>query len=157
MTSPMIPDAEQVAVAWAKSLDLIVGSAVATDVPAVASWPVVQGGSRAFLQVVGTGGGTVRDTPLRSSVVSFDAWGAKDGSDRPPKAMTSHILSDLIGQTMGYERGSFPAPLAVANGAEVIVLSAWPVTEHARRIPDQDTSRAHYSVDVQIMWVWKRE
>lgn len=157
MTSPMIPDAEQVAVAWAKSLSLLVGTAVATDLPAATAWPTVSGGSRAFLQVIGTGGGTVRDTPLRTSVVSFDAYGVKTDSDRPPKAMTSHILSDLLGRTMGYENGSFPAMVTVANGAVATVHSAWPVTEHARRIPDQDTSRAHYSLDIAIMWTWNKE
>ena len=149
MTQPLLVDAEQVAVAWAKSLELTVGSAVATTVPAAGSWPVVAGGSRAFLQVVATGGGTVRDTPMRSSVISFDSWAVKDGSDRPPLNLASQVLSQVIAACyIGGRQGEY---LLVA-GRKVEVHSAWPVTEHARRIPDQDTSRAHYSIDIQIMW-----
>lgn len=151
MTQP-IPDAEQVGVAWAKTLGLPVGTAVATTLPEFSSWPTVSGGSKAFLQVYGTGGGTVGDTPLRRSVLSFDAWAAKTGSDRPPLALASHTLADVIGQTSGYARGEFPVALTLVNGSTATVHDATPINDHPRRIPDQDTSRAHFSVDIEIMW-----
>lgn len=149
MTQPIHPDAEQVAVAWAKTLALPVGQGVATVVPEFTAWPVAGGStSRAFLQILATGGGVVRDTPLRSSVLSFDSWAGKSGSDRPPLALASQILSAVLHETF---YGTFPRQLTV-GARTVTVHSAWPVTEHARRIPDQDTSRAHYSIDIQIMW-----
>ncbi len=153
MTQP-IADAETVAVEWAKTLGLVSGTAVATTVPDVSSWPVVSGGSSVFLQVVGTGGGVVGDTPLRRSVLSFDSWAAKANSDRPPLRVASHNLSDLIGQTSAYtNRADFPKRVTLPNGAHVIVYGAQPINDHPRRIPDQDESRAHYSIDVEMMWV----
>lgn len=146
----LIATASAVGVAWAKTLGLPVGTAVATTVPDASSWPVAGGStSRAFLQVVGTGGGNVRDTPMRSSVLSFDAWATKTGSDRPPIELAENILADLMQACFDDQSR---AVSVTANGVTVLVHSAWPITEHARRIPDQDTSRAHYSVDVQIMW-----
>ena len=149
-----LASAEEVGVAWAKSLDLAVGQGVATTVPDFASWSAVATGttSRAFLQVIGTGGGMVRDTPLRSSVLSFDCWAARSSSDRPPLGLASAILADLIRKTSGYSLATFPVQLTLTNGAVVIVDSAWRVNDHPRRIPDQDTSRAHYSIDIELMW-----
>jgi hypothetical protein len=151
VTQP-IADAETVAVEWAKTLGLISGSAVATTVPDVSSWPSASGGSSVFLQVVGTGGGTVNDTPMRRSVVSFDSWATKANSDRPPLRIASYNLSDLIGQTSRYNRAVFPKRLTLATGLHVTVYSVMPINDHPRRIPDEDESRAHYSIDAEIMW-----
>lgn len=149
MTQP-IPDAEQVGVAWAKTLDLPVGTAVATTLPEFSSWPTVTGGSKAFLQVYGTGGGTVGDTPLRRSVLSFDAWAAKTGSDRPPLALATAILATVMRES--YHGGDLPKSVTLPNGSAATVHDVRPINDHPRRIPDQDTSRAHFSVDIEIMW-----
>jgi len=139
---------EQVAVAWVKALATEAGSAVATTVPEAKTWPLV-GTSRAFIQVLGTGGGTVGDTPYHRDVISIDSWATKDNSDRPPLGLAYQLLLRVWGAGFnGKGRGL----VEVAPDLVVSIDSVRPVNAHPRRIPDQDTSRAHYSLDVEISW-----
>jgi hypothetical protein len=148
VTAPLEIGTEAVAVAWVKALATEAGSAVATTVPEAKTWPLI-GTSRAFLQVMGTGGGTVGDTPYHRDVVSVDSWATKDNSDRPPLGLASQLLLRVWGATFDpAHRG-----LVVVGPDQVVsVDSVRPLGAHPRRIPDQDTSRAHYSLDVEISW-----
>lgn len=150
MAELMIPDPEQVAVAWAKTLELPMGSAVATTVPEASGWPVVEGATtRAFLQVFATGGGRVGDTPLGRTVMSVDSWATKTSSDRPPLRLASHVLSRIVGATYS---GDFPVELDMGAGVQRARVHSAYVVSQPRRIPDQDTSRAHYSMDLALLW-----
>lgn len=148
---PNLPSTEAVAVAWLKALNTVAGTAVATTVPAVSAWPIVNTGtgmSRIFVQVLGTGGGTVGDTPYHRDVVSVDSWATKDNSDRPPLGIAMQCLLRVWGA--GYSPGNLG--LLEVDGAWVSVDSVRPISAHPRRIPDQDQSRAHYSLDMEISW-----
>ena len=48
--------------------------------------------------------------------------------------------------------GAGTGELEVAAGQTAIVHTLRPMNAHPRRIPDQDQSRAHYSLDVEITW-----
>ena len=144
---PNLISSEAVAVAWLKALNTVAGTAVATTVPAASSWPLV-GTSRIFLQVLGTGGGTVGDTPYHRDVVSVDSWATKDGSDRPPLGIAMQALLRVWGA--GFSPGNLG--LLEVEGQQVSVDGVRPVSAHPRRIPDQDQSRAHYSLDMEISW-----
>lgn len=144
--------AEHVAVAWLKALNTLAGTAVATTVPQASSWPLV-GTSRVFLQALGTGGGTVGDTPYHRDVVSVDSWATKDNSDRPPLGIAMQLALKVWGA--GYSPGNLGLLEVFREGASlgwVSVDSVRPISAHPRRIPDQDTSRAHYSLDIEISW-----
>ena len=145
---PNLISAEAVAVAWVKKINTLAGTAVATSVPASSSWPLV-GTSRVFVQVLGTGGGTVGDTPYHRDVVSVDIWATKDNSDRPPLGVAMQIALRVWGA--GFSPGLLGL-VGVEPGAFVSVDSVRPISAHPRRIPDQDQSRAHYSLDVEISW-----
>jgi hypothetical protein len=148
--------AEQVAVAWVKGLGTAAGTAVATTVPAASSWPIVAGTtSRAFIQVMGTGGGTVGDTPLHRDIVSIDSWAVKDNSDRPPIGLAVQLLLKVWGAAMS--RAQSGGVLDVGGGQTAVLLSSRPMNAHPRRIPDQDQSRAHYSLDVEITWTTEED
>lgn len=145
---PNLPSAEAVAVAWVKRLNTVAGTAVATTVPVASSWPLV-GTSRAFIQVLGTGGGTVGDTPYHRDIVSVDSWATKDNSDRPPLGLAMQLALKVWGA--GFS-SSNQGLVEVEPGVTVSVDSVRPISAHPRRIPDQDQSRAHYSLDVEISW-----
>ena len=149
MTQPELEvSAEQVAVAWVKALNTAAGTAVATTVPEAKQWPLV-GTTRAFIQALGTGGGTVGDTPYHRDVVSIDSWATKDNSDRPPIGLAMQLLLKVWGGAMS---GQATGWLDVAPGQRAILHGARPLNAHPRRVQDQDTSRAHYSLDVEITW-----
>jgi len=148
VTQPLEISAEQVLVTWVKAINTAVGTAVATTVPEAKSWPLV-GTTRAFVQVVGTGGGTVGDTPYHRDILSVDSWGTKDGSDRPPIGLTMQLLLKVWGAGMG---GAATGVLEVSPGLFARVDGVRPMNAHPRRIPDQDQSRAHHSLDVEISW-----
>jgi hypothetical protein len=145
---PNLISAEAVAVAWLKKLNTLAGTAVATTVPVASSWPLV-GTSRVFLQVLGTGGGTVGDTPYHRDVVSVDTWATKDSSDRPPLGVAMQIALRVWGAGFSVSNQGL---LEVEPDTWVSVDSVRPVSAHPRRIPDQDQSRAHYSLDMEISW-----
>jgi hypothetical protein len=148
---PLLPDIEPVAVAWLKSLGLHVGTAVATTVPEASAWPTILGTStRAFLQVVGTGGGVMHDTPMGQDVLSLDVHAVKPNSDRPPTHAARQVLYQVRDHLL--TRGAFPTLVSLPDTPAVRIHSAWLLTPNPRRVPDQDTSRAHHSVDLEIMW-----
>lgn len=142
------PYAEQVAVEWVKVMRAgqVGADAVATTVPSAAQWPLV-GTSRVFVQVVGTGGGAVGDTPYHRDIVSLDVWATKDNSDRPPLGLASTVAQGLWLVAMDAVGGQ-----VTVSGKTVRVDSTRPISASPRRIPDPDLSRAHYTLDVEISW-----
>lgn len=149
MTQPVPrPTTEAVAVEWTKTMRFgtLGAEAVATTVPAASQWPLV-GTSRLFVQVVNTGGGTVGDTPYHRDIVSLDVWATKDNSDRPPLGLASSVAQDLWAVAMDSAGG-----FVTVSGKQVRVDGTRPISASPRRIPDQDQSRAHYSLDVEISW-----
>lgn len=147
---PKIPTAELVAVAYGKA---VLGWAsntapVVTTLPDVSSWSAT-----GALQVAGIVGTTTRDNDLRDVVVSFDAWGARPGSDKPPWGQANELLE--IVRASSFAEGVFPLWLGLTPPgvySAVQVQAAIPITE-PRRLPDPDASRAHYTMDFRLIWV----
>lgn len=147
----LLPDIEPLTVAWLKSLGLHVGAGVATTVPEASTWPTILGTTtRAFLQAYGTGGGLTHDTPMGEDVVSLDVHALKPNSDRPPTQAARQVLYQVRDKLL--DPATFPAAINLPDTPPVLIHSAWLLTPNPRRVPDQDTSRAHYSVDMSIMW-----
>lgn len=147
---PKNPTGELVAVAYGKAVLARAGLAVpvSTTLAAVTSWQAT-----GALQVTGIVGGVVRDNDLRDMVVSFDSWAARPGSDKPPWGQANELvelvrLSAFWDWTDALELDLEPA--GVYTG--VRVQGARPVSPEPRRIPDQDASRAHYSLDFRLLW-----
>lgn len=139
--------AEGVAVAWATALAL---PAVATTLPELSSWPVFSGATvRGFVttSVVGTqiGSGFMRHT-----VLTFDTWAAVVNSDRPQWGAANELAERLWWETMD---ASFMGRRVQQHPSyhPAYVHSVHGLQE-PRRIPDPDTSRAHYTLDLALMW-----
>lgn len=145
------PTSELVAKAYAKAVLADAGlsaALVATTLPAVESWAAT--GAVQVESIVGT---VVRDNDIRDMVVSYGGWAARPGSDKPPYGQANELLEVLRASAFVEAPSVWLLELEPAGIYEpVLVQSATPVTE-PRRIPDQDTSRAHYSMDFRLFWV----
>ena len=146
---PKLPTGELVAVAYAKAVLLGAGKGsvpVVTTLPPVADWV-----STGAVQVGGIVGGAARDTALHDMVVSFEGWAARPNSDKPPWGQANELLEILWNDA--YATDAFYAvelqPADVYS--DVLIQSGKPLTP-PRRIPDQDQSRAHYSMDLRLFW-----
>lgn len=145
-----LPTSELVAVAYAKRVLSLAGvtAPVVTTLPDVAGWA-----STGAVQVEGIVGTTTREHGLRDIVVSFGGWGAKPGSDKPPYGQANGLLEFLV--TFGAERDwadALALDLEPAGVYEPVLVQAGHHITEPRRIPDQDSSRAHYTVDYRLVW-----
>lgn len=146
-----LPTAELVAVAYAKA---VLGAAGQGTVPVVTTLPDASGwASTGAVQVGGIVGTTTRENGLRDTVVSYEGWGARPGSDKPPWGQANGLLEFILAD--GSERDWTDGLILELEPAgvyePVLVQSAFMQTE-PRRIPDPDTSRAHYTMDHRIIW-----
>lgn len=141
-----LPTGELVAVAYGKwVLGLTVP--VVTNLPTVESW-VTTGA----LQIEGIVGTRTRENNIRDMIVSYGGWAARPGSDKPPYGQANGLLEDV--RDTAYRDWSEAVPLALEPAGvylPVLVQGARPETE-PRRIPDPDTSRAHYTMDFRLIW-----
>lgn len=147
---PLLPTTEGVAVAWLRTLPEI-PAGVATTLPATREGQVPTWAEHGFI-TISVVGGTVRDTNLRMPVVSVDAWAVAPNSDRPPWGKANG-LTELVRDAC-YREDRFPVQVVPSPGdyLPALVQSASLVTSESRRVPDPDTSRAHYVLDVALYW-----
>lgn len=142
------PSAEGVAVAY---LDMIIGVSVATSLPALTSWPVFAGTTRGFVVVDGVVGGSGRDTALRVPVLGVSTWAAVPDSDRPQWGAANAIAEDIVAAVFA-DRSR---PVRVRQGAaynEAIVQDMQLMAE-PRRLFDEDSGRARFTLDITLGWV----
>lgn len=147
---PKLPTAELVAVAYAKRVlsQASMTAPVVTTLPDASTWQAT-----GAVQVEGIVGTTMHEQDLRDTVASYGGWAARPGSDKPPYGQANGLL-ELI-RTSSWAGWSGPVVLDLEPSGvyrSVRVMGAMPVTE-PRRIPDLDTSRAHYSMDFRLLWV----
>lgn len=146
-----LPTAELVAVAWAKAVLSDAGIAVppvVTKLPDVARW-VTTGA----VQVIGTGGGMAHDTDIRDSIMSFEGWAARPDSDKPPYGQANGLLEFLRAACYADPDSYRELALEPADTYRPVrVLAVVPTTAEPRRIPDPDASRAHFSMDLRMIW-----
>lgn len=143
---PHAPTSPLVAVAWLRSLqDLTAG--VATSRPTDAtSWA-----STGFVVVSVVGSAGIRDlSQQRKPIVSVDAWGVSLNSSKPPRNQAASLLEIIRAATEDFQ------PVTVDAGTgydQALVTDAWVETPEPREIPDQDSSYAHFTVDLGLAWV----
>lgn len=147
---PKLPTAELVAVAYGKAVLTGAGKTapVSTTLAGATTWQAT-----GALQVTGIMGGVARDNDLRDMVVSFDSWATRPGSDKPPWGQANELLELIRASAFWDWTDALELELEPADVyLPVRIMGAHPVTAEPRRIPDQDASRAHYSMDFRIFW-----
>lgn len=141
-----LPNDELVAVAWVKTLGVVSVAGVATTLPKPDSWPDNQ-----FVVATVLPGSPNHDVPVDHPVVSFECYANRPGSARPPWGQAVQLAKQLELATyrtltrstalLTMPTGYYPARL----------LSAYPVSG-ARRVPDDPSHFAHYTIDIQLNW-----
>lgn len=141
-----LPTAEQVAVAWLKTVTGVDATKVATTLPAdVSVWAAT-----GFWQVTVVGGTPATHTPLYMPVIRVDCWAANLASTKPPWGRAGSMAGSVVWAT--YHQ---PALLRVDPGAgfdTAHVLSTFPLSEPVR-VPDDDAGFARVFVDLRLSWV----
>jgi len=145
------PTGELVAVAFGKAVLAMAGKPtvpVVTTLPAATVWAAT-----GALQVGGIVGTTTRDTDLRDMVVSWEGWATRPNSDKPPWGQANELLEDIRAAAFwDWADAALPLDLEPAGVYEpVLVQGVVPVTD-PRRMADPDTSRAHYTMDLRLIW-----
>lgn len=147
---PKLPTGELVAVAYGK---VVLARAAVTAPVSTTLAPVTAWSGTGALQVTGIVGGVARDNDLRDMVVSFDSWAARPGSDKPPWGQANELVELVRSSAFWDWTDALPLDLEPAGVyLPVRVMGARPVSPEPRRIPDQDASRAHYSLDFRLFW-----
>ncbi|WP_274029451.1 hypothetical protein [Streptomyces sp. MMBL 11-1] len=137
---------ELVAAAWLNTLfdQPIVATTLPKPADGTPGWA-----DTGFITVAVVGGGAGMYVPLRSPVVSVDCWAVNPQSAKPPWGKANNLAETV--QAACY--GPINMRLELPGGfPDVRVLSAYSVSE-SRRITDDQSSYAHYSLDVQLHWV----
>ncbi|MET8826099.1 hypothetical protein ABZX40_13585 [Streptomyces sp. NPDC004610] len=145
MTTPVLrATPELVATAWLKT---IVGDRVATTLPKdAASWT-----ENGFVTLVVVGGTPNLYVPLREPALGVDCWAFNQQSQKPPWNKAA-VLAEAI-QAACYDHPAIPQTVALPTGYPAArVLSAYTTGEH-RRVPDDPSSYARYSIPgLVIAW-----
>lgn len=128
---------ELVATAWLKT---VVGDRVSTTLPKDnASWA-----ASGFCTLVTSGGTPNLYVPLREPVMGIDCWAFNPNSQKPPWNKAA-ALAEAI-QAACYDHRLIPQTVTLPTGYPAArVLSAYTTGEH-RRVPDDPSSYARYSI-----------
>lgn len=145
MSTPLLPNDEQVAVAWIKAALGITN--VATSLPDP-PWTDDQ-----FVQVMQVGGSPDIDVPMFHPVVSLNAFAMKPGSLKPPWGQAHHLVMRVLMAT--YATARQPAGRVELdlpdNYGRAIVCSVYPVSQ-PRKIPSDPSQYAVYNLDLNMTW-----
>ncbi|MFI1166563.1 hypothetical protein ACH4UM_23905 [Streptomyces sp. NPDC020801] len=136
---------ELVATAWLKT---VVGDRVATTLPKDnSSWA-----ASGFCTLVTAGGTPNLYVPLREPVIGVDCWAVNPQSQKPPWNKAA-VLAEAI-QAACYDHRAIPRSVTLPAGYPAAqVLSAY-TTGEPRRIPDDPSSYARYSIPGLVLaWV----
>ncbi|MFI8351325.1 hypothetical protein [Streptomyces sp. NPDC085596] len=142
MTTPVLrATPELVAIAWLKT---VVGDRVSTTLPKPGTDGSLSWAADGFVTVTIVGGTPNLYTPLRESAIGVDCWAANPGSQKPPWNKAA-VLAEAV-QAACYNHSAIPQALTLPDGyPQARVLSAYTTGEH-RRIPDDPSSYARYSI-----------
>lgn len=135
---------ELVATAWLKT---VVGDRVATTLPKDnATWA-----ASGFCTLVTAGGTPNMYVPLRDPAIGVDCWANNPDSQKPPWNKAA-VLAEAI-QAACYDHATIPQRVTLPSGyPQAQVLSAY-TTGEARRIHDDASSYARYSIPgLVIAW-----
>jgi hypothetical protein len=137
---------ELVAVAWLGGVAGLSTSMVATNLPTDNSTWAASG----FVTVRTVGGAPGVYVPLRSPVVTVDAWGVKPGSSKPPWFQAASLFEAI---DLGCRASNVSRALTLpTNYSGARVLTAYLLSEPRRAYGDQG-DYAHYIADLALHWV----
>lgn len=148
MTPPKRPAGEQVAIAWLKT---IVGDIVALTLPKPDKDGAYSWQSTGFCTVDTVGGTPNMYVPLHEPVIGVECWAVNPNSQKPPWATASSLAQQI--QAACWDHPTVPRALIIPGGYPVVqVLSAY-LTGEPRRVPDDPSSYARYSIPgLVITW-----
>lgn len=139
-----IPTTEQIAVEWAKTVDGVDPTKVATTLPADAAvWA-----STGFVQVTAFPGSADVHVPMFAPVVRFGCWAANLNSAQPPWGRAGSIAQALMVATYSHTHQDFDL------GAEfhaARLLSVYPAGVPVR-VPADEAVFAHVYLDLVLGW-----
>ena len=136
---------ELVAEAWLKT---VVGDRVATTLPKDnSSWA-----ASGFVTLVTAGGTPNAYVPLREPVIGVDCWANNPQSQKPPWNKAA-ALAEAI-QAACYDHPAIPQPVTLPAGYPAALVRSAYTTGEPRRIHDDASSYARYSIPgLVIAWV----
>jgi hypothetical protein len=143
MSTVLSATTEQVAIAWLKG---IVGDRVATMLPKDnTSWA-----ASGFCVTSTVGGAANQYMPLREPVVAVDCWAVNPDSQKPPWGKAADLAEQI--QAGCYTNTTIPRLLTLPGQySRARVLSAYTVSE-PRRVPDDASSYARYTLSLALHW-----
>lgn len=148
MTTPVLrASSELVATAWLKG---IVGDNVATTLPKPPTSGVPSWADTGFCVLSIVGGDSDMYVPVRRPVVAVDCWAVNPGSQKPPWNKAGQLAERIQGGC--YDAQDIPRLLLLPGGyPPARVLSAWTAYE-PRRVPDDPSSYARYTLGLTLHW-----
>lgn len=149
MTTPTLrATPELVAIAWLKT---VLGNIVAATLPKPLSNGTLSWETTGFVTLISAGGTPNLYVPLRDPVMGVDCWAANSQSQKPPWNKAACLAEAIQGAC--YDHAGIPQTLSLPSGYPAArVLSAYTTGEH-RRINDDASSYARYSIPgLVIAW-----
>lgn len=144
MTLTLRATTEQVAVSWLKG---VVGDRVATTLPKDnASWA-----ASGFCTVVTVGGGAQMYVPLREPVVAVDCWAVNPDSQKPPWFKAARLAEAIQAECLAHP--TVPRTVILGGGYPNAQVKTAYTAYELRRINDDASSYAHYSLGLSLSWV----
>lgn len=147
MTTPVLhATSELVAIAWLKG---VVGDIVATTLPKPgANGPTWAGTGFCVVSIVG--GDANMYVPMRRPVAAVDCWAANPDSQKPPWNKAGQLAERI--QAACYDVQAIPRLLILPGSyPSARVASAYTAYE-PRRVPDDPSSYARYTLGLQLHW-----
>jgi hypothetical protein len=136
---------ELVTIAWLKT---VVGDRVSVTLPKDnATWA-----ASGFCTIDTVGGSPNIYVPLREPVMSVDCWAFNPGSQKPPWNKASTLAQAI--QAACWDHPRIPQTVALPAGYPAVQVRSAYCTGEPRRIPDDPSSYARYSIPgLAIAWV----
>lgn len=138
-----------VGVAWVK--DVLSATAVGTTLPEDSDGWWTTG----FTQTSITGSNSHDYYALRSCVITAHCWAARENknSQNAPWGQANQIAEGIANATWDETKSkNNNLSLGVTGAPSVRVLEA-KIVEDPKRVPSDETYKAHYTVSVQLWWV----
>jgi hypothetical protein len=148
VTTPVLhASSELVAIAWLKG---VVGDNVATTLPKPAADGTTGWADTGFCTITVVGGDSDMYVPMRRPVVSVDCWAVNPTSQKPPWNKAGQLAERIQGAC--YDAQDIPRLLLLPGGyPPARVLSAFTSYE-PRRVPDDASSYARYTLGLNLHW-----
>jgi hypothetical protein len=140
---------ELVATAW---LITVVGDRVATTLPKPSADGSISWADDGFVTLVTAGGTPNAYVPLREPVIGVDCWAVNPQSQKPPWNKAAALAEAIVAACQDHR--AIAQTVTLPGGYPAAQVRSAYVTGDPRRIPDDPSSYAHYSIPgLAISWV----